>query len=53
MNCQSCAEWLQLSPRTVARLADRKEIPATKVAGKWRFLKSELVEFLKGKEVKS
>ena len=52
MNARTCASWLGKSPRTVIRLAKNNLLPGRKVAGSWFFLKSELVEFLKGKEVK-
>jgi excisionase family DNA binding protein len=45
------AGWLGVSPRTVEHWARTNQIPCRKVGKQWFFLKSAIVEFLKGKEV--
>jgi len=37
------AEYLQLDEHTIYRMARKREIPAYKIAGQWRF-KKELIE---------
>ncbi len=48
MTLSEVAEYLQLSDRTVLRMAQRGEIPAAKVATQWRFLRSLIREWLIG-----
>ncbi|MFP3938287.1 MAG: PTS sugar transporter subunit IIA [Phycisphaerae bacterium] len=43
------AEYLQLAERTVLRMAQRGEIPATKVASQWRFLRPAVREWLESR----
>jgi len=43
MTVKEIAEYLQLDEHTVYRMARKGEIPAYKVAGKWRF-KKKLIE---------
>lgn len=42
MTLREVAELLKLSEKTVYRLAQRKEIPAFKVGGSWRFMRSDI-----------
>lgn len=49
MTPQEVAEYLQLAERTVLRMAQRGEIPATKVASQWRFLRPAVREWLEGR----
>jgi len=43
LTVKDVAEYLQLDEHTIYRMARKKEIPAFKVAGQWRF-KKELIE---------
>jgi excisionase family DNA binding protein len=40
------AEYLQLDEHTIYRMARRGEIPAYKIAGKWRFKREMIEEWL-------
>lgn len=40
------AVLLRTSPSTVGRLIRRRAVPATKVGGRWRLLKSALLDLL-------
>ena len=40
------AEYLQLDEHTIYRMARKGEIPAYKIAGKWRFKKEMIEEWL-------
>lgn len=42
------AEFLRIKPETVRRLAKAGEIPARKLGGNWRFLKSEIINYMWG-----
>lgn len=46
MTVRQVAELLQLSEHQVYRLANCKEIPAKKLGGSWRFLRSHILKFL-------
>lgn len=46
MTVSELAKYLKISERTVMRLLKKGEIPASKVAGQWRFLKSVIDEWL-------
>jgi excisionase family DNA binding protein len=43
---QEAAVLLQVSKRTLHRMAQRKELPALKVGGQWRIRQSELIKFI-------
>ena len=43
---QEAAVLLQMSKRTLHRMAQRKELPALKVGGQWRIRQSELIKFI-------
>jgi excisionase family DNA binding protein len=49
MTLAEVAEYLQLAERTVLRMAQRGEIPATKVASQWRFLRPAVRDWLAGR----
>ncbi|MGC9453591.1 MAG: PTS sugar transporter subunit IIA [Phycisphaerae bacterium] len=49
MTPHEVAEYLQLAERTVIRMAQRGEIPATKVASQWRFLRPAVREWLESR----
>ena len=46
MNVDQVAAYLQLSSRSIYNLAAAGEIPAAKVAGQWRFLKTTIDHWL-------
>ena len=46
LTLQEAAELLQVSKRTLDRMAQRKELPAFKVGRRWRFQESELIKFI-------
>ncbi len=46
MTLRDVAEYLQLNERTVLKMAQKNEIPATKVVNQWRFMRSLVNEWL-------
>jgi len=40
------SEILQISPRTVRRMAESEQLPATKIGGQWRFSKPHVLALL-------
>ena len=46
LTVEEVAEYLQLDKHTIYRMARRGEIPAIKIAGKWRFKKEKIDEWL-------
>lgn len=46
MTVKQVAEYLQIDPQSVYKMAQRDKIPCTKIAGQWRFKKSILEEWL-------
>lgn len=50
MTVKNVADYLQMSTETIYRLAQRGEIPATKVASQWRFKKERIDEWMKRNE---
>ena len=46
MTVEEVAEYLQVSDRTIYNMATDGQIPAAKIAGKWRFPKSEVDAWL-------
>jgi excisionase family DNA binding protein len=46
LTLEEAADYLQLSPETVARRAALGEIPGRKIEGSWRFLLSALDDWL-------
>jgi excisionase family DNA binding protein len=47
MTVPEVAEYLRLAMITVYRLAEKKDLPAFKAGGKWRFIKSEVDQWLR------
>ena len=47
MTVKDVADYLQMSTETIYRLAQRGEIPASKVASQWRFWKLEIDRWMK------
>ncbi len=46
LTTRQLADYLQLSERSVYRMLERGELPATRVGGQWRFRKSAVDEWL-------
>jgi excisionase family DNA binding protein len=46
MTVKQVAEYLQIDPQSVYKMAQRDKIPCAKIAGQWRFKKSVLDEWL-------
>ena len=47
LTLREVAELLKLSEKTVYRLAQRGELPAFKVGGSWRFIRSDIDDWAK------
>ncbi len=47
MDVTEIASYLKLSKITIYRLAEAKDLPGVKAGKKWRFIKSEVDEWLK------
>ncbi len=47
LTIKEVAEYLKVNERTVYRLAGAKKIPAFKVGGTWRFLRSDIDQWIK------
>jgi excisionase family DNA binding protein len=48
LNSEEAANFLRMHVKTTLRLARQGKIPGCKVGGEWRFLRSELTEWLRG-----
>jgi PTS system nitrogen regulatory IIA component len=46
LTAKQVAEYLQLSQRSIYRLLERGELPATKIGGQWRFRKTVIDEWI-------
>jgi PTS system nitrogen regulatory IIA component len=46
LTAKQVAEYLQLSQRSIYRLLERGELPATKIGGQWRFRKTAIDEWI-------
>jgi PTS system nitrogen regulatory IIA component len=46
LTAKQIAEYLQLSQRSIYRLLERGELPATKIGGQWRFRKAAIDEWI-------
>jgi len=47
LDVQSVAELLHVNPRTVLRMVEREELPAIRVARRFRFRRSDLEDYLR------
>jgi excisionase family DNA binding protein len=47
LDVQSVADLLHVNPRTVLRMVEREELPAIRVARRFRFRRSDLEEYLR------
>jgi len=48
LNSEEAARFLRMHVKTALRLARQGKIPGCKVGGEWRFLRSELTDWLRG-----
>ena len=48
LTLRQTADVLQISQRTLLRMAKNKELPAFKLGGQWRVRESELTKWLEG-----
>jgi PTS system nitrogen regulatory IIA component len=46
LTAKQLAEYLQLSSRSIYRLLERGEVPATKIGGQWRFRKADVDQWI-------
>lgn len=46
LTAKQLAEYLQLSQRSIYRLLERGELPATKIGGQWRFRRAAIDEWI-------
>jgi excisionase family DNA binding protein len=53
MTVEQVADYLQLHPQTVSRMAQRGELPAAKVGRHWRFRRDILDTFLEEEAAKT
>ena len=47
MTLKEVAGYLRLATITIYRLAERSDLPGHKAGGKWRFIRTEVDEWLK------
>ena len=50
LTIEDVANYLKVAKKTIYRLAGRKKLPSFKVAGVWRFRKSEIESWIKDQE---
>jgi excisionase family DNA binding protein len=50
MNTEETAEFLGLKPFTIREYAKQGVIPAKKLGKQWRFVKADLLDWLRGKK---
>jgi excisionase family DNA binding protein len=50
LTAEEAAELLRVSTKTVLTLARQGDLPGEKVGRAWRFLRAELLEYLRGAE---
>ncbi len=53
MTVRDVAAYLNVNEKTVYRLAQRRELPGFKVAGAWRFQRSDLEEWIQVRKQKN
>jgi excisionase family DNA binding protein len=51
LTVDQAAELLQLSSKTLKRLAQARRVPGRRVGNQWRFSRSALMDWLAGKDV--
>lgn len=50
LDADEVAKMLKLNARTIKRLAGRNELPGFQVAGKWRFRREAINEYIRKQE---
>jgi excisionase family DNA binding protein len=50
LTTEEAAELLRVSTKTILALARQGELPGEKVGRAWRFLRAELLEYVRGRE---
>lgn len=48
LTSEEAAAFLKMSERTLLRLAASGEVPGSKIGGQWRFVRTELVDRVRG-----
>jgi excisionase family DNA binding protein len=51
LTVEQAAELLQLSTKTLKRLAQAKRVPSRRVGNQWRFSRRALMDWLAGKDL--
>ena len=51
LTVEQAAELLQLSTKTLKRLAHAKRLPSRRVGNQWRFSRRALMDWIAGKDV--
>ena len=51
LTIKEASQFLKIGKTTLYKLARNGEIPARKVGREWRFVKSELIKWLKEKQI--
>ncbi len=51
MTVKDVAEYLQLSPDLIYRLAQQGQIPASKVGSRWRFKREKIDQWMESQEM--
>jgi excisionase family DNA binding protein len=52
MTLEEVATYLKVTPRTIYRMLDDRQIPAFKIRGAWRFRKDEIEAMTRGEVLK-
>jgi excisionase family DNA binding protein len=50
LTTEEAADLLRVSTKTILTLARQGDLPGEKVGRAWRFLRAELLEYLRGRE---
>lgn len=53
MTLEEVAAWLKVTPRTIYRMLEEKQIPAFKIRSAWRFRRDEIERMTRTKEKNS
>jgi len=50
LTTEEAADFLRVSTKTILTLARQGDLPGEKVGRAWRFLRAELLEYVRGRE---
>jgi excisionase family DNA binding protein len=50
LTTEEAAEFLRVSTKTILALARQGDLPGEKVGRAWRFLRAELLDYLRGRQ---